>query len=104
GTRIQFGETGRSVEVEESDSAPRLDESGNAFLVQAHKAFVQNWEKNSKSKREYKERREAKKLPYNSVWVKTYEGVTIPPHMVKLVKVKAKFKEGQSEGFMERVF
>ncbi|KEP45274.1 hypothetical protein V565_294030, partial [Rhizoctonia solani 123E] len=102
GTKIVFGETGRSIPVEESDSTPRIDKQGNAFLVEVAQGYIQNGAKRSKARKEYKRRSKDKKLPSNTVKVKIYQTVTIPAHTIKMVKVKTTWEEGQSEGYIDR--
>jgi hypothetical protein len=43
-------------------------------------------------------------VPHGAVKLKVYQTVTIPAHTIKLVKVQANWKEGQSEGFIDRAF
>ncbi|KAF8751098.1 hypothetical protein RHS01_08806 [Rhizoctonia solani] len=104
GTRIVFGDTGRSIPVEESDSSPRIDQQGNTFMVEVAQGFIKNSEKIKISKKAYKKRLQHRKLPPNTVKVKVYETVTIPAHTIKLIKVKTIWKEGQASGFMDRSF
>ncbi|QRW17991.1 Retrovirus-related Pol polyprotein from transposon [Rhizoctonia solani] len=104
GTRIVFGDTGRSIPVEESDSSPRIDQQGNTFMVEVAQGFIKNSEKIKISKKAYKKRLQHRKLPPNTVKVKVYETVTIPAHTIKLIKVKTTWKEGQASGFMDRSF
>ncbi|KDN39703.1 hypothetical protein RSAG8_08621, partial [Rhizoctonia solani AG-8 WAC10335] len=104
GTKIVFGDTGRSIPVEESDSTPRVDKQGNAFLVEVAQGYIQNGDKRSKARKEYKRRSKDKQLPSNTVKVKVYQTVTIPAHSIKMVKVKTTWKEGQYEGYIDRAF
>ena len=104
GTRILFGDTGRSIQVEESDSVPRVDKQGNAFLVEVAQGYVQNGLKRSKACKEYKRRNKDKQVPVNATKVKIYQTITIPAHTIKMVKVKTTWKEGQAEGFIDRAF
>ncbi|QRW19991.1 Retrovirus-related Pol polyprotein from transposon [Rhizoctonia solani] len=104
GTRIGFGNTGRSIPVEESDSSPRIDQQGNTFMVEVAQGFIKNSEKIKISEKAYKKQLQHRKLPPNTVKVKVYETVTIPAHTIKLIKVKTTWKEGQASGFMDRSF
>ncbi|KAB5587895.1 Retrovirus-related Pol polyprotein [Ceratobasidium theobromae] len=104
GTHIQFGSSGRTISVEESDSTPRIDNSGNTFLVEVSEAHILNQEKKREVKKAYQERKRDKKLPPNTSLVCMYETVTIPAQTIKMVKIKTSFKEGQAEGFLERQF
>ncbi|KDN35641.1 hypothetical protein RSAG8_11436, partial [Rhizoctonia solani AG-8 WAC10335] len=104
GTRIIFGETGRSIQVEESDSVPRIDRQGNSFLVEAAQGHVQNGYKRSKARKQYKQRNKDRQVPLNAVKVKVYQTVIIPAHTIKMVKVKTTWKEGQAEGFIDHAF
>ncbi|EUC60419.1 hypothetical protein RSOL_341640, partial [Rhizoctonia solani AG-3 Rhs1AP] len=104
GTKIVFGDTGRSIPVEESDSMPRIDKQGNSFLVEVAQGYIQNGEKRAKYRKEYKKKIKDKKLPPDTVKVKIYQTVTIPAHSIKMVKVKTTWKEGQAEGYIDRAF
>jgi hypothetical protein len=53
GTSIVFGDMGQSISVEESDSTPRIDRQGNAFLVQATQGYIQNSLKQSHARKQY---------------------------------------------------
>ncbi|KEP44964.1 hypothetical protein V565_338990, partial [Rhizoctonia solani 123E] len=104
GTRIVFGDTGRSIEVEESDSTPRIDKQGNSFLVEAAQGHIQNGYKRSRARKQYKQRSKDRQTPPDAVKVKIYQTVTIPAHTIKMVKVKTTWKDGQDEGFIDRAF
>ncbi|QRW19822.1 Retrovirus-related Pol polyprotein from transposon [Rhizoctonia solani] len=104
GTRIVFGDTGRSIQVEESDSTPRVDKEGNLFLVEVAQGFVQNGFRRSRARKAYKKKVKEQNVPAGSAKVKILQTVTIPAHTIKLLKVKTKWTEGQAEGFIDRNF
>ncbi|KAB5587475.1 Transposon Tf2-1 polyprotein [Ceratobasidium theobromae] len=104
GTKIIFGETGRSIPVIESESTPRIDSNGHSFQVEVAQGFVNNLDKFSKARKRYRLNLKDKLSLSQGTKVRIYQTVTIDPHSVKMVKVKTQFEEGQSEGFLDRAF
>ncbi|GAB1527409.1 hypothetical protein RhiTH_010584 [Rhizoctonia solani] len=101
GTSIIFGDTGRSIQVKESNSTPRVDKEGNTFLVEVAQGFTQNGFRRARTRKEYKKRLKERKVPAGLVKVKVLQTVTIPAHTIKLLKVKVNWKEGQAKGFID---
>jgi hypothetical protein len=50
GTCIQFGDTGRSIKVEESETSPQINGSGS-FKVEISSSYSSNKDKRKKSKK-----------------------------------------------------
>ncbi|KAB5588058.1 Transposon Tf2-1 polyprotein [Ceratobasidium theobromae] len=104
GTKIIFGETGRSIPVIELESTPRINSNGHSFQVEVAQGFVNNSEKFSRARKRYRLNLKDKLSLSQGTKVRIYQTVTIDPHSVKMVKVKTQFEEGQSEGFLDCVF
>jgi hypothetical protein len=103
GTRIQFGDTGRSIKVEESESSPQVNSSGT-FKVEISTFYSSNKDRRKKSKKLHSKRRKDKTLPLGSSKVKSLETIVIPPETIKKIKVKTQFNPDQEEGFVQRDF
>jgi hypothetical protein len=103
GTRIQFGDTGRSIKVEESETSPQINNSG-AFKVEISTFYSSNKDRRKKSKKLQDKRRKDKTLPLDSTKVKSLETIVIPPETMKRIKVKTQFNPDQEEGFVQRDF
>ncbi|KAB5587835.1 hypothetical protein CTheo_8722 [Ceratobasidium theobromae] len=101
---LNFGETGRSIPVLESETTPQMDSNGHSFQVEVAQGFVNNLDKTLKARRKCQLKIKDKPTLSQGVKVKIYQAVTIDPHSVKMAKIKAKFEEGQSEGFLDRTF
>jgi hypothetical protein len=103
GTHIQFGDTGRSIKVEESESSPQVNSSGS-FKIEISASYSSNKDKRKKSRKIQSERQKDKTLPPNSTEVKSLETIVIPPETMKKFKVKTQFNPDQEEGFVQSDF
>jgi hypothetical protein len=103
GTRIQFGDTGRSIKVEESETSPQVNSSGS-FKVEISSSYSSNRDKRMKSKKLQNKRQKDETLPPNSTKVKSIETIVIPPETIKKIKVETQFNPVQQEGFVQRDF
>ncbi|KAB5588054.1 Transposon Tf2-1 polyprotein [Ceratobasidium theobromae] len=104
GTKIVFGETGRSIPVVESETMPRTNLDSHSFQVEVAQGFVNNLDKILEAQRKCQLKHKDKPIISQGVKVKIYQTVTIDPQSIKMIKVKTKFEEGQSEGFLDRTF
>ncbi|KAB5587577.1 hypothetical protein CTheo_8984 [Ceratobasidium theobromae] len=51
GTKIIFGESGRSISVIESETTPRIDSDGHSFQVEVAQGFIKNLDKTLEARR-----------------------------------------------------
>jgi hypothetical protein len=103
GTHIQFGNTGRSIKVEESESSPQVNSSG-VFKVEISTFYSSNKDRRKKSKKLQDKRRKDKTLPSSTTKVKSLETIVIPPETIKKIMVKTQFNPDQKERFVQRDF
>jgi hypothetical protein len=97
GTCRQFGNTGRSIKLEES-------ESSGSFSIDISTSYSSNQDRRKKSKKIQNKQQKNRTLPSNSTEVKSLGTIIIPPETMKKVKVKAQFNPEQEEGFVQRDF
>ncbi len=102
GTRIVFGNTGRSVQAIESPTQPRTDDAGNVFRVLTVPDFKSNMERVAWRRRKYSKRKAIRLAPKGSTPVRLLYPIDLKPDTLTRVAVDAEFKEGQKEGFIER--
>ena len=91
-TTLAFGDSGRSIPVENSTSPSLIDENGHAFnILKAAPA-------------EIRRRRGPVPRPIRDIYVRSAALTIIPPETSKLISVTAPFTEKNSELFVERIF
>lgn len=100
-TFIQFGDSNRRIEVQNSVTSPFMDEDGHAWKVRVRKEAANKFEKASRHRRNQKERRLAK-LRAVSTSVRASGNITIPAQTTKWVLVKANFSSTENTLYMEK--
>ncbi|QRW02596.1 Retrovirus-related Pol polyprotein from transposon [Ceratobasidium sp. AG-Ba] len=100
-SRIIFGFTGRSANVIELETEPRLDEAGNVFRVYTRPDFKSNLERRAFRRRKSAKRKNQSKRPGGAIPVKLEKDVYLKPESLTRVAVLVDFSEDQEEGFIE---
>ncbi|QRV81428.1 Ty3/Gypsy polyprotein/retrotransposon [Ceratobasidium sp. AG-Ba] len=100
-SRIIFGFTGRSADVIELETEPRLDEAGNVFRVYTRPDFKSNLERRAFRRRKSAKRKNQSKRPGGAIPVKLEKDVYLKPGSLTRVAVLVDFSEDQEEGFIE---
>ncbi|QRV96541.1 Retrovirus-related Pol polyprotein from transposon [Ceratobasidium sp. AG-Ba] len=100
-SRIIFGFTGRSADVIELETEPRLDEAGNVFRVYTRPDFKSNLERRAFRRKKSAKRKDQSKRPGGAIPVKLEKDVYLKPESLTRVAIQVDFSEDQEEGFIE---